>query len=260
MRKPPASPLRTVGLVLVVLGMGGALARFAAARAPVLLANVEWFDVQDVQVEGNRYLGDGDVRRALALSDEASVWDDLTTLADRARRHPMIADARVRRALPSTLVVDVVEAEPVALVAMPTLVPIDASGRVLPLDPAGHRLDLPLLTVSLDPADPNATPSRSLRRLLREWVHLRDLDPEFATRVSQVGLDDHGAMVVRMVAPDLTLLYHPPAHRGTLQVGLDALRQARYAAAGQKPRELDLRFDGQVIVRYPGPVDLGTDS
>jgi len=223
-----------------------------------LLQGIEWFQVDDVRVEGARMLGPQVIERALALAEDASIWDDLTILAKRVERTALVEQARIRRDFPSTLVVEVTEAEAVALIATPTLAPIDRSGRLLPVDPARNRLDLPLLTVSLEPGSANYLTSRDLRGLLSEWVHLRELDPEFAARVSQVGIDDHGAMVVRLVAPNLTLRYRPPATQAALRAGLEAMRRARSSDTGSAPVELDLRFDGQVVLRYPS--ELGTET
>src|SRR5690606_42000544 len=61
---------------------------------------------------------------------------------------PLVAAVRVERDLPSTVVLHVTEAEPVAFVRTPELRPVDASGRLLPIDPAERSLDLPVLATT----------------------------------------------------------------------------------------------------------------
>lgn len=249
--KRQRSRLRPLGLALVVLGVGAAAANYATERIPTLLRGMAMFKVQDVAFEGLRFADARELRERLDLSDDASVWDDPTDLQERLERDPVVARARIGRDLPATLVVRIEEAEPVALIATPTLAPIDRTGELLPIDPARHRLDLPVLRASLTPGSTEFRTSRELRALLQEWVHLRDLDHNLAARVSQVGLDERGAIEVKMFEPNVTLRYRPPANLTRLQASARVVKDAQRRRPDSDAVEVDMRFGDRIVVRYP---------
>ncbi|HEX9107907.1 MAG TPA: FtsQ-type POTRA domain-containing protein, partial [Longimicrobiales bacterium] len=129
-----------------VLVLFGALTALATA-APRWLRRADAFRVRRVDVVGTRYLEPHAVLAASGIGRSASVFDDPAPWRARVLRLPMITDATVERRLPSSLVIRVVEAEPVALAATPDLVPVDARGAVLPIPPGSADLDLPVLVV-----------------------------------------------------------------------------------------------------------------
>ncbi len=249
--KRARSRLRPLGLALVLLGVGVAAAKYAAERLPALLQKVEMFRVDEVEFEGLRFANAQSLEARLELSEMASIWDDPKPLQERLEQDPVVSRATIRRDLPSTLTIHIQEAEPVALIATPTLAPIDRMGELLPIDPARYRLDLPVLRASLTPGSKEFHSSTDLRSLLDEWVHLRDLDPEMAGRVSQVGLDERGAIEVKMFEPNVTLRYRPPASIGQLQTSARVVRDAQGRRPGSPSVEVDLRFGSRIVVRYP---------
>ena len=115
------------------------------SQLPRTLAEVEWFRVRAVRVDGVQHLSAEEVERIAAVPADANLWDDPEPVAARVRAHPLVKDVVVARRLPGTLWFRVVEREPVALLPTPTLEPVDVEGRRLPLDPARLHLDLPVL-------------------------------------------------------------------------------------------------------------------
>lgn len=243
--------VRRVGLALILLGVGVGTARYAAQRVPAVLQGIEMFRVDSVEFEGLRFAEAPDLRQRLGLLADASIWDDAEPLEARLELDPVVAQATLTRDLPSTWVVQIEEAEPVALIATPTLAPIDRMGELLPIDPARHRLDLPILRASLDTGSSEFRTSTDLRALLQEWVHLRDLHPDLAARVSQVGLDDRGAMEVKMFEPDVTLRYRPPASAYQLLASARVAKHAQSRRPDSPAVEVDMRFGDAIVVRYP---------
>ncbi len=241
-----------VGLVVAVAGVWLGVGRLAAAAA-----EMELFRVTTIEVNGLEYLDRAQVLGLAGLGAEASVWDDLVPVIERLGYHPLVDRVRIRRRLPHTLVLDVVESEPVALLPTPTLKAIDARGRILPIDPAEHRLDLPLLRVSLDPGHPDFRPTRSLETLVDEAERLREMDPELAARVSSLGLDSGGGVVVELFSPEVTVRYRAPATEEGLATGFRALRDARRRRPDAQPRVLDLRFPDQVVVGFEDALSNG---
>lgn len=218
------------------------------SRAPEALAKVEAFRVTNVQLEGNRFLTQGQVDATLGLSSTASVWDDLGLLENRLRAHPLVEEASVARRFPGTLLLKVVERTPVALVANPTLEPVDASGRFLPIDPALHRLDLPLITVG--DRDRLETLSAAERNLVAgEIARMAQGDPEFLARISEVALDPRGDLRAEVYDPPMTMLFRPNLPSRRIQEGLRVLGDALIRFEGAGIADLDLRYEDQVVVR-----------
>lgn len=230
-----------VALVLTMAAAG------FLARAPEALARLELFRVERVELEGARYLSLADAVARLGLEDGASVWDDPGAWEMALVSHPLVSSARVRRRLPGTLVLHVRERTPVAFVPMPTLEPVDRSGMPLPVDPAIHSLDLPLL----DPGDGSldgAAAAGRVRRLAGEAARLAEVAPGFLARVSEMELDGRGDVTARASDLPVTFRFRPGAgarrFRQALRVVEDAMSRRGLAAL-----EVDIRYADQMVVR-----------
>lgn len=224
-----------------------AIVALGAMFVPHLLQHMETFRVRDVRVEGNRFLTRAEVVRASGIDAAASIWDGTRPWERALAEHVMIERVRVRRSLPNTLIIEVVENEPVALLPMPTLEPVDRHGRLLPIDPARHRLDLPVVRASPDPARADFSSSKELRLLLSELDRLHELDPELVRRTSELSVDGQHDIVLHLYAPEVEFRYRPPIRADRLQEGRYALSDA--LKRGGSVAVVDLRFEGQVVVR-----------
>ena len=222
-----------------VAGLAAAVAAVSAAAwfgAPKVLNRMEFFRIRRIEVSGAVHHTPRGIVDALLLGRRSSVFDDLDAMERRIARLPAIETAEVGRRLPGTLVVSVVETEPIALAPQRngTLVPIGLSGRVLPYDPAAAAPDLPI-----------ASSADSL--LARVLGVVRDADPALFARLAA------GARVQNDVVLELDgrrLWFTAGATvddvRAVAAVADDLARR------GRTWRELDGRFAGQVVVRGIG--------
>lgn len=238
---------RDVRIILATVFLAGTWA--LSARVPGWLAEMETFRVRDVQVRGARYLAPGEVQSLMAVAPGATIWEDAGPWEDRVARHALVAGVRVRRRLPGTLVVEVVEREPVALVATPTLEPVDATGALLPIDPSSTRLDLPVVAASGVVARGARLVPADTRRLLDEVARLMEGDTAFLQMVSEIGWLDGSTLVARWSDPPVDFLLRPgtPVHR--FREGLLTLAHAVSQDPAAPPAVVDLRFADQVVVR-----------
>jgi len=211
------------------------LAAVAIATTPWWGHDLAFFRVQQVEVRGTQFARASDIAARLQIDTTYSIWNDFDSLALRVEGHPQVQRARLSRRLPSTLVVTVDENLPIALVAASGgFKAYDDRGRLLPLDPARWRVDLPIV----------ARADTALFRLLGE---IKAEMPEYYARVSEA----------RRVAKDevvLQLLDVPV--RAMLDMRADRLRQlssveADLAKRHLRPVELDLRYKDLVIARLP---------
>lgn len=241
---------------VLVLGFAAAAAG-ALSRIPEALSRVHAFRIREIRLEGNRFITSEEAAKALGISPTASVWDDLDPFEERLADHLLVERVKAKRRFPGTLVLEVEETQPVALVPNPTLEPVDASGRILPIDPALHRLDLPI--ISVEERGGERGPSAAERRLLAEEIHhLGEWDPELLARISEVALDRKGDIWARLWRRDLqgeiwdlpvTVRFHPNLPSRRLQEGLRVLEDAMARFEGAVVAGLDLRYEDQVVVR-----------
>lgn len=217
----------------------------AVVLAPVVLRGLEVFQVREVEVVGTRLMDPYTVVRAAGLDGAASVFDD----ADRWRYGvltlPLVERVEVRRRLPGAVEVRVHEVEPVALVASPSLRPVDAAGSLLPVETAGALLDLPLLT-GVDVESGRVTGARGI---LDTLVTLRRTAPELAERVSQLDATGETLRVTFREHRAEALL---PAVATEVDLRQLRLAMSDLTARGELGRvqRIDLRFRDQVVVSF----------
>jgi cell division septal protein FtsQ len=213
--------------------IAGALLGTSPTWARPLLARLDFFRLRHVEVRGAAYVEAEDLVARLRVDTTRSVWEDIGTLRRRLLEHPQLRDVKVRRRLPSTLLLIVDEWVPVGLV--PTrrgLQPYDSAGRSLPIDPSRTPLDLPVV----QSADP---------RLLAALGRIATASPAFYARINSLQRDGRDAMIIQL-----------DSIRVRAPLGVSASRladifpvESDLARRGASLAELDLRYRDQVIAR-----------
>jgi cell division protein FtsQ len=197
------------------------------------MRRVAFFRVRRVEIIGARYVAPSDILAKLHVDTTASVWNSTAPLAERVATHPGIQRAVVRRKLPGTLIVEVTERTPVALVPTPSgLRAYDARGRLLPADPT--RVDAPVL----------AQRDTALLRLLGG---MRAGNPALYEQVSAVRPVGKREFVLELKTVPV---------RAMMDVTLSRLTEIEPVIADLARRqvqavEIDLRYRDQVIARLP---------
>jgi cell division protein FtsQ len=135
------------------------------------LALMAGLEVTAVQVEGQHHLKDAEIAAALGPRDGVSIFTfDTDAARERLKRNGWVAEARVMRLLPSTLVVELEERTPFALWREGgKLAAIDASGKVLSL---ADRTDFPNLPIVSGAGA--AAPAAEIVEALNAVPELRD--------------------------------------------------------------------------------------
>jgi len=228
---PPRQSRRwgLIALVLLVILVAPAswLARKGAAK-------MDFFRLKSVAIEGVRYLSADAVMQRLAVDTTQSVWDDTAPLVERIRSMPQVAEVKIARRLPGTLVVSIRENLPIALSPSPRgLEPVDSAGRVLPIDPSVADIDLPIANQR----------DKAMLALLTE---ARAENPVVYHRISEISREGKDVVVIRLT-PSLRVraLVGVSVERlsDIFPVESDLIRRRANVA------ELDLRYRDQVIAR-----------
>jgi len=218
---------------LWLIGIAAVLVLGAPLWGPLFLRRLAFFRVHRVEIVGARYVAPSDILSRLHVDTLASVWDPTGPLAARVARHPEIQHADVHRKLPGTLVIEIVERVPIALVQAPGGFRVyDARGIALPIDPARVLVDVPVL-IERDTT------------ILRLLGAMRAARPEMYDRVSAAR---------RAGRDELILQFKTEPVRVMQDVTLERLADIEPVEADLSRRqmrvaEIDLRYRDQVIAR-----------
>ena len=210
----------------------------------VHLAHQAGFELHNVNVRGTKHLNELKVYQiALADRDRAMPFVDLGNIRDRLMALSWVEDARVSRQLPDTLVIDIVERKPVAVLAKPDrMVLIDATGRELEavaadrtkgklvLSGPGAGQQVAALSALLD-----AAPALRPQLKSAEWIGNRRWNLTFKT----------GQM---LALPEGT-------NESTKSLITFAQLDGRNRLLGGKAVAFDMRAGDRIYIRMPGRTD-----
>jgi len=248
-RAAKRSPLRLPLLVIAaMLGLGAlAMLPWGELRAKLLV-------VGRVRVSGLRYLDSEQVRRRSGL---AAGQDLLALDLARARQlvlmEPRVRQARVRHAGLRDVEIRIEERLPALLVEHGEPWEIDATGVLLEPLEKGVVADVPLLTgPDLSEVSPGSqVQTVDVRRGLAWTAILSDNALRLAGQVSEVDVSDSG--LTRLVLLNGVRVLAPVWPNGTRQLSGLRATLADLAAKGMTPREVDVRFKDQIVVRGARP-------
>ena len=231
---------------LVVVVAAGAIGVLSPLWGPLVLRNVPIFGVEDVRITGAHFVPEEEVRAMATFGPEASVWDDVRPIERRLAGHPLILEARVRRAGVHRVNVVVREVHPVAFVSTPELVPVDATGLALALDPAGRGLDLPIL-LEAEVADGRVEPEGA-RLALDVLDQVSALDSAFTRRISEIR-PLRGNSVEFVLLPDSPLDRVVLPFRDAVSAFLRVGSAVSLAESRGPVRGADARFENEVVIQ-----------
>ncbi|MBN2371240.1 MAG: FtsQ-type POTRA domain-containing protein [Vicinamibacteria bacterium] len=244
MRLRPARRVRMSRVTLIL--RIATVAIIGVTAAGLIRAQVregDRFKVSRLVTRGNRHLSNAEIRERLGSAmGENILRIRLEDLEARLRKSPWVDRATIRRTLPDTLDVDIVERVPLALAEMGTLCLMDAEGVLI--DSYGPRVsgyDLPIVRglAALDPE------TRS-RHAMRAGALLDDLG-DLAREVSEIVVEEAGDVRVILAQEGEVLLFNSPPYKTRLSTFL-AMR-GKLKERCPHAEFFDLRFSGRIIVR-----------
>lgn len=165
--------------------------------------------VDSIEVTGTRRTTPDAVRAALATFQGKNLADlELAAVAAAAGNDPWVKSASVKRVLPGTLRVHVVERTPGALAILRGVAHVvDDGGFVMGPAGPGMTFDLPVLT-GLDGAD-DASLREQLARGVALLAALRDERPALAAVLSELDLSAPDRVTARTAPGEPALLLDP---------------------------------------------------
>jgi len=245
------SAWRSVARPMVRYGLVAAVLAYGAYRATSVVAHARVLQVDRIVVRGNERLSRGEILAVLnGLRGESLVWTDLDRWRRRLLASPWVRDAALRRSLPSTVEVVLLERQPIGIGRINTdMYLVDERGVVIDqYGPQYADLDLPIIDgLSAAPSESGAMTDEARADLAARVIAQVKPKPEVLRRLSQIDVTDaHNAAVI--LAGDPAVIY----------VGEDQFlpRLQSYLELAAALRErvpdidsVDLRFDDRIYVR-----------
>jgi cell division septal protein FtsQ len=237
-------PLVRYGLVALVLAYG-------AYRASAVVADARMLQVDRIVVRGNTRLSRGEILAVLnGLRGESLVWTDLDKWRRRLLASPWVREAALRRSLPSTVEVAVLEREPIGIGRINTdMYLVDDHGVVIDqYGPQYADLDLPIIDgLSTAPGESGTMTDPTRADLAARVIGAVKARPEILRRLSQVDVTDaHNASVI-LAGDPAVILVGEDQFLPRLQSYLE-LAPALHERVSDIDY-VDLRFDERIYVR-----------
>jgi len=233
--------LRVVMTAVVLLGSGW--------YVQDVMTSGDAFAVVDIRAVGNSRLSEGEVEALLAgLKGRNIVTTPLEPWRERLLSSPWVREASLRRSLPGTIEVRIVERVPMAVARSgDTLLLIDEQGALVDeFGPRYRLLDLPIVEGLMErDGKPVHADQARVAVVAAALVSLREA--RLLDRVSQIDVSHlRNASVVLMDDP--TRLYVGYEHFGERVQGYLDMKD-RLARMVEEIDSVDLRFGNRVYVR-----------
>jgi cell division septal protein FtsQ len=230
------------------------VAVYAVYRLAGVAAHAHVLRVDRIIVRGNERLSRDDVLAVLTgLRGESLVWTSLESWRRRLLASPWVRDAALRRSLPSTVDIVIVERQPIGVGRLNgEMYLVDESGIVIDqFGPQYADLDLPIIDgLSASPSDSGSMTDQARADLATRVIEAMRSKPEIARRLSQIDVADlHNAAVI------LT------GDRAVIHLGderflprLQSYLELSSALRDRVPEidSVDLRFEDRIYVRPVG--------
>jgi cell division protein FtsQ len=234
-------PIARGGLVAMVVAYG-------LYRGAMVVTQAHMLKVDRIVISGNERLSRGEVLAVLSgLRGENLVFTDLNVWRRRLMASPWVRDAALRRSLPSTVEVVLLERQPIGIGRINgEMYLIDERGLIIDqYGPQYSDFDLPIIDGLGGGGDSMTDEPRA--ELAARVVGALKTKPALAKRLSQVDVTDvHNASVILM------------GDSAVIELGDDQFlpRLESYLGLASALRErvpdidyVDLRFDDRIYVR-----------
>lgn len=223
--------------------------------------------LERVRIVGRVVLDSSEIMERAGIDANTSLRSlDLRTVENRIAAHPFLSRVAVYRDGGATLVVEVTERTPIALsILSGAPVYLDSQAVALPYRFSRSTLDVPVVRgiERIDTFASGTTQGAQGPRMLLDSAlaiealgvvrALRDFDESLYRQISEIMrtpdgeymmLSADGAIPIRVGRAD-----DVPSRLPKLDL---FMRTALAARAGDRPEYIDLRWTGQVVVRWPG--------
>ncbi|MFQ5840527.1 MAG: cell division protein FtsQ/DivIB [Candidatus Methylomirabilales bacterium] len=214
------------------------------------LLHMSYFQVTDIRVWGNSRVSKGEILALGNLQVPMNILGvDLEAIANRIARHPWIRTAFITRELPLSLVINVTERKPEALLLTKAGYLISTDGVVLERLRNGPMPDLPRIRLvwSAEYRIGEVIRDPRIAEALHLWDDLPRRGPLAGIELKEIRVEEDGHFLVDL-GPDLPVLRVGSVRTGRQMAHLGAVLSQRREQL-DRFTYVDLRFPGLVILK-----------
>jgi cell division protein FtsQ len=249
-KRSPASKQAWLAARLLLLAI---VLAYAGYRGVTLIAAASSLQIGHMVVRGHQRLSTGEVLALVeGLRGQNILAVDLGEWQQKLLSSPWVESATIRRVLPSTVEISVVERRPMGIGRLGTaLYLVDARGVIIDeYGPAYADIDLPIIDgIGAAPQDGGSMVDVARAEFAAGVIGAISTRPELARRVSQIDVSDlHDAVLILDGDPALLRL-GDTEFVARLQQYIDLAPALHERLAGID--YVDLRFDERLYVRPP---------
>ena len=228
-----------------------AVAMFGAYHGGSLVLSAEALRITRITVSGNVRMSKGEVVALLdGLRGHNMVTVNLEAWRTKLLTSPWVADARLRRVLPGTIAVAIMERQPMGIARLRgELYLVDEGGTVVDqFGPNYAELDLPVIDgLASAPQREGTLIDESRAALAARLLATLHTRPDLAKRISQVDVSDSRDAVVILKDDTAFVRLGDDAFVERLESYLDLAPTLRERVDGID--YVDLRFDERIYVK-----------
>jgi cell division protein FtsQ len=234
-------PILAAVLAFLLLGAAGAAAYSWLGRSAI-------FSVRVVDMNPCDHVSKDEIAGMLRGVARGSIWSlSREEIGRRILSHPFVREVAVRKAFPDTLIVQIEEREPVAMINLDALYYVDEQGSIFKRLTAYDAKNLPILT-GFSRGDLAARDPVTIRNLKKTIDLLHCAEASVLRRnISEVHFDaqDGYTLVTRDFGLQLKI--------GTMEFSkaMQRVEEAmpKLASLGQSKGVVDLKTEGRIFVR-----------
>jgi cell division protein FtsQ len=240
--------VRSRHIVLLFIVLAGFF--FGLMKAYLYLVTCDDFAVKKIEVSCRRDFVRRDIRALLDSSKFGNLLLlDIRALQDRIESYRWVKEARLRKVFPSSLKVELLEREPVALLKVGGgYLVIDEEGVGLARLTAKDDVDLPLLI------DDSVFQDHYKEKISLAWQCLSDLGPEMRNEVEALDLSVNHS--VSAILKGMTTRFILGEERFSERLTFIRSRLSELERLSGPLEYVDLRFDDRIIFRPLPAVEL----
>ena len=218
--------------------------------------------VESVAIEGNRIVPTRDI---VAMTDVKTGTKlgvvELTEIRERVLRNAFIKEATVRRDLPGTIVVSVVERTPVAFINTGELVSCDAEGVVMPHIVSSEIVDLPVISGLRESGHflaGSTVRNADVREALMVLRTAAEIDSSVFQLISEIRPLTNGELIFYTTDSGVPVMIGRGRIAEKIALFSSFWKEVVRSGSAGRFESIDIRFQDQVVVRWADNVRTST--
>ncbi|MHB8171864.1 MAG: cell division protein FtsQ/DivIB [Thermincolia bacterium] len=234
-RQKKTNLLKSLFFILLILAAG-----FVFLQSSI-------FAIDNIEVKGTKFLNQEEVRKLTGLYLGINIFKaDLKAAEAKVTLHPLVKQVEVFRKLPSVVVVQITERQPVGLLPYRgSLLEVDSEGYYLALAPVGYQGSLPIINgVKVDQVRLGKQVASPL--LSGPLSYLAAMNPELMSKVSEINGADPANIIIYTLDKVMIKLGDETRIKEKLSLVEDRLKQ-KYPVPAEY---IDVSFKGYPVIKF----------